>query len=592
MLQLSNLSDARRPVRRRHLVCSLGCVATIASLLPSVTSAQTGSLAAYENSYSPQIQVAADSDASELSSLQQLAPVQDGYRPWWQDVLTTPMQADSNTVLIGVEDLLVRTLQNSSQVKVFSDLPLIRQTAITEACAAFDWNAFMNTRWDDNSDPVGNVLTTGGSDRYHNHQWTGSAGLARRNHYGGRFEVAQDFGHQNTNSTYFQPNNQGTAKLRLSYIQPLMQGRGKVYNNSLVVLAAIDTSIAEDEFSRQLQSHLLEVTRAYWALYLERATLVQKRRSLELAQQVQDSLRARASVDVVGSQLARVDAAVTNRRSELVRAEMAVRNAQDRVQALVNDPEFAMTTNLEMVPVDLPRLESTHLAVGDVLSTAMQKRPEIDQAIKQIKAACVRLNMSKNELLPQFDFIGETYVAGLRGHSDIGRAWTDQFSTGEPSYAIGLSYQMPIGNRAAKARLQRRRLEVRQLQNQFNATAETLLMEAKVAVREVRTAEREYQAKFAAMVAAETRLDSIQQRWSHVPGQNGSIGLYLEDLLAAQSQLTDAESEFTRALTTYNLSLMNVKRASGTLLETEQVTEGVAETGGLPTKILDKPILE
>lgn len=582
---------SQRTQSRRFTATLKSLAALVMAATAPAADAQFGGRVS-RNSFAPQIQTAADSDANERGSMQAIGHVPHTYQPWWQDVLTAPMQNDSNAQPVGVESLLVRTLEHSAQVKVFSDLPLIRQTAITEACAAFDWNAFMNTRWDDTSDPVGNILTTGGASRYRNNQWTGTAGLARRNHHGGRFEVAQDLGHQNTNSTFFQPNNQGTSRLRLSYVQPLMQGRGKVYNESLIVLARIDTSIAKDEFSRQLQSHLLEVTRAYWSLYLERASLVQKRRLLERAKGIQESLQARAGVDVVGSQLARVTAAVTNRRADLIRAEMAVRNAQDRIQALVNDPSLALTMNLEMVPTDLPIRHAEELHVGDVLSTAMQKRPEVDQAIKQIKASCVRLGMSKNELLPQFDFIAETYVAGLRGQSDIGRAWTDQFSTGEPSYAVGFTYEMPIGNRAATARLQRRRLEVRQLQNQFNATVETLLMETKVAIREVRTSEREFEAKFLAMQAAEARLDNIEQRWSHLPGQDGSIGLYLEDLLDAQSQLTNAEFEFTRSLTTYNLSLMNLKRASGTLLEAEMVTEGCTQICGLPAKILDKPILD
>lgn len=585
------MTTRRISKRLRRALAALATVAA-SSLGVSTASAQYASLGPSVHSYAPQIQVAADSDASELASLPQVRQVPSEFVPWWQQVMTMPMRVDSNPTSVGVETLLMRTLQHSAQVRVFSDLPLIRETGITEACAAFDWNAFMNTRWDDTSDPVGNILTTGGADRYRNNQWVGSAGLARRNHYGGRFEVAQDLGHQNTNSQFFQPNNQGTSRLRLSYVQPLMQGRGIVYNESLIVLATIDTSIAKDEFSRQLQSHLLEVTRAYWALYLERAVLVQKRRLLDRAAEVQASLQARVGVDVVGSQLARVAAAVTNRRAELVRAEMAVRNAQDRIQALVNDPAFAMSMNLEMIPTDMPIRYSTNLEVGDVLSTAIQKRPEVDQAIKQIQAASVRLGMSKNELLPQFDFIAETYVAGLQGRSDIGRAWTNQFDEGEPSYAVGFTYQMPIGNRAAKARLQRRKLEVRQLQNQFNATVETLLMETKVAVREVRTSEREFQAKFDAMQAADARLDNIQQRWNHLPGQDGSIGLYLEDLLDAQSQLTESEFDFTRSLTTYNLSLMNLKRATGTLLESEMVTEECATINCLPTNLLNKPIVD
>ena len=182
----------------------------------------------------------------------------------------------------------------------------------------------------------------------------------------------------------------------------------------------------------------------------------------------------------------------------------------------------------------------------------------------------------------------ESYVAGLRDDSDIGQAWADQFSTGEPGYSVGLQYEIPICNRAARARLQRRRLELRQLRNQFRTTVETLRMETKVAAREVRTSDREFKAKYHSMQAAAKRLDNIEQRWAALPGVETSIGLYLDDVLAAQQQLADAEYEFAKSETTYNLALMNLKRATGMLLQHEQVVGGVADVEGLPTRVLDK----
>jgi len=510
------------------------------------------------------------------------------YKPWWQAVMTNRIQAGTHPTNVGLESLIVRTLEHSTQVRVFSDLPFIRQTAVVEANAAFDWNAFMNTRWDDLSDPVGNILTTGGSPRYRNNQWTYGAGVRRKNEHGGYFDIAQEFGFQHTNSDFFQPNNQGTSRIRLGYTQPLQRGRGRVYNTSLVVLANIDANIAAEEFSRELQAHLLEVTRAYWSLYLERVALVQKQKLFLRAEKIYKDLEARSDVDVLGSQLVRVEAAVTDRKSDLVRAEMAVRNAQDRINALVNDPEFANTVDLELIPVDIPSRESFPFEIGEVLSTALQMRPEVNQSIKQMQAASVRLGMSRNELLPQLDLILESYVAGLRGDSDIGQAWLDQFSTGEPSYSVGLQYEIPIRNRAAKARYQRRRLELRQLQNQFRTTVETLVMETKVAAREVRTSHREFKARYYAMLAAAKRLETIEERWAAMPGKEKSVGLYLDDVLATQVLLTDAEFNFAKAETTYNLALMNLKRATGTLLQHEQIQQGVAMVDCLPVRILEK----
>jgi outer membrane protein TolC len=580
-------SRTRQAVTQRLIHAAIPAALLFVVVSPSRLDAQSATTASIAE-YHSRIQAAAESDAVERQSLVAIDDIPTGFQPWWQTVMSNRLQSGTNPAVIDLESLIVKTLESSAQVKVFSDLPLIRQTAIVEANAAFDWRAFMNTRWDDLSDPVGNVLTTGGSPRFRNNQWTYSAGARRRNIYGGQFEMAQEFGFQNTNSTFFQPNNQGTSRIRLGYTQPLMRGRGRVYNTSLIVLAQIDAHIAEDEFSRQLQSHLLEVTRAYWSLYLERVALVQKQQLFLRAEKISNDLRGRMGVDVAGSQVVRVEAAVTERKADLVRAEMAVRNAQERIHALVNDPELANAVNLEIIPAMSPTRQIEPFEIGEVLSTALQLRPEVNQSIKQMRAACVRLNMSKNELLPQLDLVLETYVAGLRGDSDIGGAWVDQFSTGEPGYSVGLNYEIPIGNRAARARYQRRRLELRQLQNQFRTTVETLLMETKVAAREVRTSEREFKAKYHAMQAATKRLENLEQRWQAIPGRETTVGLYLDNVLQAQVQLADAEFEFAKSETTYNLALMNLKRATGTLLQHEQISEGVACINGLPSKILDK----
>lgn len=580
-------SSVRTIMAHLRLNCLLCIVAIAYSLVSSDAWGQCTESASIAE-YHQRIQAAAETDQIQQQTFE-IPNVPDEFVPWWQNAVTNRIQAGTNAAPVDLESLIVRTLHHSAMVKVISDQPFIHQTAVVESSAAFDWTQFLNTRWDDTSDPVGNILTTGGAPRYRNNQWSFEAGVRRKNELGGRLEIAQELGFQNNNSRFFQPNDQGTSRIRLGYTQPLLRGSGRVYNTSLVVLAQIDSNIAQDEFSLQLQSHLLEVTRAYWSLYLERVTLVQKQQLFLRAEKILGELNGRKSVDVTGSQLVRVEAAVTERKSDLVRAEMAVRNAQDRINALVNDPTLDTIVNLEIIPLDRPVTNDEPFEIGDVLSTALQMRPEINQSIKEIKAAGVRLGISRNELLPQLDLALDTYVAGLRGETEIGNAWVDQFRTGEPSYSVGVRYEIPIGNRAAKARVQRRSLELRRMNNDFRTTVEQVLMETRIAAREVRTSLREYRAKYLAMQAAKQRLETLEQRWAAIPGQDSTIGLYLDNVLTAQVQLANTEIEFARAETTYNLSLMTLKRATGTLLQQEQIEEGIACCDGLPTRLLDKP---
>lgn len=507
---------------------------------------------------------------------------------WWKGPVQQSMRPTDRAVKLTVDDLLIRALKHSSQIKVFSDLPQIRETAIVEAEAGFDWNGFLESRFDDINDPVGSTLTVGGTaTRFNDHNFTNALGVRKRTRYGGQLEVAQRLGLQDTNSTFFVPNPQGTARLVLSYSHPLLRGSGKAYNESLIVLANIDTQIAKEEFSRQLQSHLLEVVRAYWGLYYERGSLAQKTRSYERAKKTLDRLKGRRKVDAVASQIVSAEAEVASRQSDLRRAQMAVKNAEDRIRALVNDPELAQLNGVEMIPVDTPSHVELPVKMETALASAMEFRPELKQTLKQIQAASVRVNMSENELLPALNLITQAYVSGLQDDGSVGDAFTDQFTVGGPSYSIGLAYEVPFGNRAARARHIRRHLELRQLQNQYRTTLETLGLETRVAVRELQTSFNELTTKAKALKAMKNKVDFIERRWQMLPGDR-SANLVLEDLLSAQANLTRAEDEYLKSLVTYNLAQINLKRATGELLQHENVAVGRGTINKLPTTILDK----
>ncbi len=512
--------------------------------------------------------------------------------PWWDTDVHESMQSQASSMPMTLQQTIWYALNNSAQIQVFSDLPLIREQAITEADAYFDWNAFFDTRWDDLNNPVGSTLTTGGGkSRYLNNQYSFSAGLRRKNEVGGQFEVAQQFGTQNTNSNFFVPNNQGTARLSLSYTQPLLRGRGEEYNRSLFVLANIDTQAAQHEFHRELQGQLVEVTRAYWGIYLERASLIQKYRLYEASTKILKDLEARADIDANQSVILRARAAVAGRRAELVRARTAVKNAETRLRGLVNASELGDGQTTELIPGDAPLRAIYAVDVASNMQIALQSRPEINQAMKEMQAACVRLNMSKHEMLPTLNLIAETYVAGLRGDYDVGQAYNDQFAVGAPSYSVGLQFEVPIGRRLSQARLTRREIELRQVRNQFRSVTETIKVEVEVATREVETAFKEMLAKQQQIAATTSDAASIANRWEMLPGADGTAAVVLDQLLRAQERQTAAENDFLMAELTYNLALTNLKKSTGELLQSEMITEGRVCECGTPRTILEKPIL-
>ncbi len=523
------------------------------------------------------------------SQEEELPPAQTVQSGWWEQHVVNQMLPDTQPVPADLETLTFLTLKNSTQVKVYSEVPLIRETAIEEANAMFDSVRYLETLWEDVDVPVGSALTVGGSGtRFSDHNVNVKAGLRRRTASGIEVDLSQRIGHQNSNSNFFVPNDQASSRLNFGLTIPLMRGRGRDYNQSLIVLAGIDTEMAEQEFIRQLQSHLLEVNRAYWSLFMERSSLAQKVSLYLKTASIYNQLVARQRIDAQQSQLASAQAALSNRRSDLVRAETAVKNAETRLRALINSEQLGEGDVIEIIPSQLPLTSYTSSDITTELETGMQHRPEIIAAVKDVKAGSIRLNMAKNEMLPLLNMITLVYVSGLQGDSDLKQAWVDQFGRGAPSYSVGLNYEIPFGNRASRARAQRRQIELRQLQEKYQAVLENVKAEIEVAVRELNASYRELTAKNRARKAAVTEAETLKARWNKMIDGNGTAGLNLIALLEAQERVTQAEFEYSNAQLIYNLAMANLKRANGTLLQAEKINMDRGCIDNVPETILSK----
>ncbi|MCE9605260.1 MAG: TolC family protein [Planctomycetia bacterium] len=501
---------------------------------------------------------------------------------WWDTALLSSLNATECPLAIGLEAVVNRVLMFSPHVRIVADEPVIRGAQVTDAASRFDPRAFLDSKFTDTSDPVGNLLTTGGASRYLNQNFVSSGGLRQTFASGAKAEVAQKFGYEDSNSRFFIPPNQGTSRITLTITQPLLNGSGKAYNLSSIYLAELGVGAAVGRMQKELQDIIIESHRAYWDLRVQRAALLQRARLKQQAIDVVAELEARVDFDVVQSQIVRARAAAATREAAVIRFGTNVANAATRLRALLNDPNL-LNPPQELIPFDRPWSEPAEPNVAQSLTDALQYRPEIQQAFIEVRAASIQADVSQNELMPLLNLVLGTYVAGLQGNSDVGQAWVDQFSVGRPTYWTGLQFEYPLFNRGANARLTQRRVELRQATNRLQAAMLNIRSETEIAVREVSTLYREMLAKRDAIRANAAEIDYLTSRRSLMIGDPQTAGVVLDDLLSAQERRANAEFDFVAVQAAYNVSLVNLNRATGTLLQTQQVRIDDACQGGVPT---------
>ena len=510
-----------------------------------------------------------------------------GFSPWWIRGQTNSIGKRTHRQDITLEDLYVRAIRHSTQIRVFGDLPVIRETGIREAKGAFDTNAFLQSQFNRSNDPVGNTLTTGGADRFKQDEWSFEAGVKKKVITGAEISVSQKVGQIKNNSVFFLPNPQSTSKLELSVTQPLLKGAGVGYNRSVIEIAKIDSEVAMSEFVRQTESHLQEIARAYWTLYASRVTYLQKLRLLEETGKLAGEVKARMQIDAQTSQLFRAQSAVAARKADLIRSEAAIRNAQDRLRALTSDDRLLPDSDVELIPRDHLVLNGEMVDAQQAAHIALSTRPEINQAFNQLRAATIRERMSKNELLPELNLVLKGSLGGL-DNGDFGSAYGRQYNTGGPGYGVGLILSFPLENNIARARHERRQLEFRQQVDQLRTTVDSVLLEVKISVREVGTSYREALAKYAAVKAYSEDIATLEARRSVQPFLDPTAAAvlgaeatraaslsqtteYIDRMLDAQDRRARSEEDFIMAAAEYQVSLVNLQRSKGKLLGFEGI---------------------
>ncbi|APZ90974.1 Outer membrane efflux protein [Fuerstiella marisgermanici] len=506
-----------------------------------------------------------DGNPNVIPHLRELPP---GFKPWWDFNVSQPTGHAPSSIAVEVGSLLQNALLYSPQVSAIQTEPEVQYRVITQEAAAFDWTAFLETKYDDLNDPVGNTLTTGnGEDRLIVRKARSKGGLRQRNRYGGELQISQQLGHENQNSSFFVPNNQATSRLELSYRQPLLDGAGRSYNESDIVLARIQANSSEDEVVGALQDHLIEVTKAYWALHRARAEFFQRQKLLMAAQNVLARLEGRQQVDTIPRQVLRARAAVARSQTRIQRTVARFKDAEAQLRLLVNSPDMTNGGPVELTPMEAPSIVTETADLRSVLQTALLNRPDISEAIRQMRGAAVRLGVSRQELLPRLDFLVETYVADLAGRSNLGEALRGQYGDNRPGYTVGLEFEFPIENRAARARLEQRQWELKRAVNVFRATVEKLLTDVEIANREVATAYSEMLSRYQSMSAADNESRYLQDRFEVLPASEDSATLLLEDLLDSYERRADEEAAFVQAQVDHAIALVALKKEIGILLQ-------------------------
>lgn len=348
------------------------------------------------------------------------------------------------------------------------------------------------------------------------------------------------------------------SDMRLRFQQPILRGAGLQTNTHSIRVAELQKQIIDARTKLEAIRVLANAERAYWLVYAASEELGVRLQQFGLAQQQlrEANIRVRALVSPQ-IEITRAESGVASRLEAIIFAQTFLRRQERNLKRMINRPDLPLESDTLIVPKTPPNPMRLDIAANKIAQLAMENRMELLELELQLAQDESVVNFQKNARLPLF-LLDYTYNVNGLG-SDFGKSFEQVADRDFTDWQAGFRFEIPVGNKAARARLQ----QAVQIRTQRLATKEQ---------RQQQIAQEVYDA-----------LDQLQQNWQRIHAAQQDV-LFSErtfraekrqfemgertstDVLFAAERLAIAQSREIQAVADYQITLVDVAFATGTLL--------------------------
>jgi len=462
-------------------------------------------------------------------------------------------------------DAVRHALAHNHEIQIAGYGPPIAREDIVQAEAVFDPSVFLSNTFNRVDRPTQTTIDTGvvTDDELVENRWSSQYGLQDRMLGGGTVALYQDMSYLRSNSRLTLPNPQYVSGLTTELNQPLLKGLGDPVNRAAIRVANLNHDVSHQAFRQKVMEVVAETVTTYWQLAFDLEEVRVSQNTLDLAREVLRREKERLGGGLsTNLSVNRAQAAVATREAALVRARIEARNTMDQLKLLLNAPDLPLDGNLRLVPGEAPQFYILDVDRNAAVAKAMIYRPDLENARTAIAINQARLHAADRERLPKLDAVLKYTLNGLDRR--LGSALDMQDPGGPFSWTAGFQFEMPLGNRAAESDHRKRLLEYEQSLVEADRQVAIAIRDVNLAVRRILSARDEVEATLRAKTAADETV-----RGEFVRFELGQVTN--EELLRAQENLGAAERDHLQALLTFNLSLIDLSKAQGTLLEDQGI---------------------
>ncbi len=353
-----------------------------------------------------------------------------------------------------------------------------------------------------------------------------------------------------------------TSGFAFSYDQPLLRDFGRLANERPILLAQIDNRVGRERFEGQVAATIQQVVNAYWNLVEAYEQVGVAQESLALARELHDRNRIQVEVGTLAPlELVQSEAAIAVRDEDIIRAQAAIGDTADVLRQLLNLPQGDLW-QVDIRPTTEPETERVAIDVNEAIRIALAERPEVRTQQLFLERNQLDVRYFRNQLLPQLNLGVDYNLGGL--DPTFSETFQQIICLDLPGWAAQLTFAYPLQNRGAKAQKAIADINVERALLEIADNENVVTTEVRQAARRVDTAAKQIEAARASRQFQELNLDAERKRYENGMSTSFQITQIQEDLTLARSREVTATIAYRTALTEYY-------RATGRLLEQENV---------------------
>jgi outer membrane protein TolC len=349
-----------------------------------------------------------------------------------------------------------------------------------------------------------------------------------------------------------------SAAASVRVVQSLLRDAGTRLNSYSIQVALYNQGFVDAVTKAQAIFILGGTDVAYWRLYAARRDLDVSREQYKLAQNQLEYARLKVEAgSAPKNEIVRAEAGLSGRLGAMIAAETNVRDLERDLKRIMNRPDLPLHAPVDINTVTHPDPKGLDLDPEVLVAAALENRMEMVELEYRLAIGDIRIAQARNDLLPVLE-LEYAYAAGGEAR-DTGRALENLFRDPAQDHQVVLSAEIPLGNRAAAARLRQARFD--RMQTELNREQQRQRIR-----QEVYDAVNGLEQNWRQILAAEQGV-TMAYRSYRVEQLQFQLGRRTStEVLRAATDLAQAQLGRIQAFANYEIAQVRLAGATGTLL--------------------------